>query len=406
MILRQIYPRHPYRGYSLLLPLVIWLFVFFPFPQSAQAAQITLAWNPNAEPDLAGYMVNYGTVSGNYQVYMDVGNITQATITNLQDGGTYYFAVTAYNVSGIESGYSNEVSYTASAACTYSLSPTSQSAGSSGVSGAVSVTTSSGCTWAAVSNASWITITSNNSVTGAGTLNYSVSANSGTASRTGTLTIAGRAFTVTQSGSSGASGGSSSGSWTFCADEGQRCSFTGTKNVRYGANGVYVYKSLTNGTACSNSVFGDPLKGADKQCYIQASGTFTLTASAGSGGAISPSQSVQIASGGSQTFTITPSNGYQVASILVDGVNMGALTTYTFSNVTANHTISVSFTSSSGSWTFCADEDQRCSFTGTKNVRYGLNGVYVYKSLTNGTACSNSVFGDPLRGADKQCYIQ
>ncbi|MGZ3579486.1 MAG: InlB B-repeat-containing protein, partial [Syntrophales bacterium] len=144
-----------------------------------------------------------------------------------------------------------------------------------------------------------------------------------------------------------------------------------------------------------------------KQCYIQCqSGTFTITASAGSGGTISPSGSVQIACGGAQAFTITPSNGYQVNSILVDGTNMGALTPYTFSNVTANHTISASFALSSGSWVFCADEGQLCSFTGTKNVAYGANGVYVFKTLTDGTMCTNSVFGDPLYGVVKQCYIQ
>ena len=85
---------------------------------------------------------------------------------------------------------------------------------------------------------------------------------------------------------------------------------------------------------------------------------------------------------------------------------MGALTTYTFSNVTANHTISASFALSSGRWVFCADEDQLCSFTGTKNVRYGADGVYVFKTLTDGTMCTNSVFGDPLDGVVKQCYIQ
>jgi hypothetical protein len=123
----------------------------------------------------------------------------------------------------------------------------------------VSVTTSSGCAWTVASNASWITLTSNSSVAGPRTVNYSVSANSGTTSRTGTMSIAGKTFTVTQSGSS----------WVFCANENQLCSFTGTKNVRFGANGVYVFKTLTNGTMCSNSVFGDPLSGVQKQCDIR-----------------------------------------------------------------------------------------------------------------------------------------
>ena len=55
--------------------------------------------------------------------------------------------------------------------------------------------------------------------------------------------------------------------WTFCANEGVWCSFTGIKNVRYGANGSYYYKTFTNGTSCTNVVFGDPLYGTKKQCY-------------------------------------------------------------------------------------------------------------------------------------------
>ena len=76
--------------------------------------------------------------------------------------------------------------------------------------------------------------------------------------------------------------------------------------------------------------------------------TYTVTASAGSGGAISPSGAVSVTSGGNQTFTISPGSGYQINSVTVDGVDQGAVTTFTFTNVTANHTISVAFTSSGG----------------------------------------------------------
>jgi Fe-S cluster assembly ATPase SufC len=62
----------------------------------------------------------------------------------------------------------------------------------------VSVTSPSGCSWTAVSNASWISIISGANGTGNGTVKYSVSANSATTSRTGTLTIAGQTFTVAQ----------------------------------------------------------------------------------------------------------------------------------------------------------------------------------------------------------------
>ena len=58
--------------------------------------------------------------------------------------------------------------------------------------------------------------------------------------------------------------------WTFCAPEGGFCAFAGTTEVRYGGNGVYTYKTLSNGTACTNSVFGDPVAGTAKQCAIGA----------------------------------------------------------------------------------------------------------------------------------------
>jgi hypothetical protein len=57
------------------------------------------------------------------------------------------------------------------------------------------------------------------------------------------------------------------------------------------------------------------------------------------------------------------------------------------------------------SWKTCASEHQYCSFNGTKKVRYGANGTYTYKVLTNGTKCSNSVFGDPLYGTVKNCAV-
>lgn len=82
--------------------------------------------------------------------------------------------------------------------CNYGISPTNGTFTSSAGTGAVSVT-SSGCNWTATSNASWITVTSGGTGSGSGTVDYFVSANTGTTARTGTITIAGRLFTVTQS---------------------------------------------------------------------------------------------------------------------------------------------------------------------------------------------------------------
>ena len=56
-----------------------------------------------------------------------------------------------------------------------------------------------------------------------------------------------------------------------------------------------------------------------------------------------PSGAVAVKYGANKTFTIKPNTSYHVANVLVDGVSVGAVTTYTFSNVTANHTISATF---------------------------------------------------------------
>ena len=71
--------------------------------------------------------------------------------------------------------------------------------------------------------------------------------------------------------------------------------------------------------------------------------THTITASAGSGGTISPSGVISVAHGASRTFTITSSTGYQIENVLVDGSSAGTVSTYTFTNVTSDHTISASF---------------------------------------------------------------
>jgi hypothetical protein len=248
---------------------------------NAHAAQVSLAWNEAT--GATGYKLYYGTASGNYAYYIDAGNATSKTLSDLSTGATYYFAATSYDSSGTQSGYSSEVSYTVPSACTYSISPAGVSVSASGTTGSITVTTQSGCAWTASSAASWMTITSGASGSGSGTVSYSVAANTATSSRTAASTVAGSSFTVTQVAAAAA----------------------------------------TPAAATS----------------------YAITASAGSGGSISPSGSVSVSKGASKTFTITPKSGYSVKSVTVDGVSKGALTSYTFSNVTAKHTISVTFKS-------------------------------------------------------------
>ena len=75
----------------------------------AFAGTATVSWDPNTESDLNGYKIYYGTSSGNYDATIDAGNATNFPVTGLQNSIKYYFVVTAYDFSGNESGFSNEV---------------------------------------------------------------------------------------------------------------------------------------------------------------------------------------------------------------------------------------------------------------------------------------------------------
>lgn len=74
------------------------------------AGSVTASWKANSEPDIAGYKLFIGKVSGVYSDSIDVGNTTAIEVNDLDDRSKYFFAVTAYDSTGNESSFSNEVS--------------------------------------------------------------------------------------------------------------------------------------------------------------------------------------------------------------------------------------------------------------------------------------------------------
>ena len=98
-----------FRVRSLVTSVVLTFFIVLVRPAVSSAQSITLAWDPNTEPSVAGYMVYGGTESGNYTQMIDAGSQTTIQVTAIDPAKNNYFAVRAYTVDGLWSGLSNEV---------------------------------------------------------------------------------------------------------------------------------------------------------------------------------------------------------------------------------------------------------------------------------------------------------
>ncbi len=87
---------------------------------------------------------------------------------------------------------------------------------------------------------------------------------------------------------------------------------------------------------------------ADGKLTVDERPVYTVKATAGSHGSITPSGNVDVLHGGSQTFTFAANSGYAISNVKIDGASIGAVKSYTFENVTENHTIEVTFMKANG----------------------------------------------------------
>jgi len=86
--------------------------VFRLWASNAPPRSTTLAWNTSVPATgVTGYYIHYGTTTGNYTNRIDAGLSSSGTVPNLRVGVTYYFVMTAYTASGLESAYSNEAAW-------------------------------------------------------------------------------------------------------------------------------------------------------------------------------------------------------------------------------------------------------------------------------------------------------
>jgi len=96
------------------------------------------------------------------------------------------------------------------------------------------------------------------------------------------------------------------------------------------------------------SVLVDGIRVGRTWADVSTGATYVINASAGPGGTISPSGAVTVPTGGSQAFAIAPSGGFTIQDVIVDGLSVGPVASYTFTAVSANHTIQASFATGDG----------------------------------------------------------
>jgi len=257
------------------------LFILFTCLNAANAAEVTLAWDANSEDNLAGYKLYYaadasdgasyggtGLAEGDSPVVINIEDLSDASapvfsLSGLEEGRQYFFALTAFDTDTLESDYSDEVAYeVGTAAATYAI----------------------------------------------------------TASAT--------------------EGGTISPVGTEMVTAGDTRTFIITPNDHYHIVGVTVDGSPVG------QVTDYTFQNVSAAHTISASfeiDTYTVTATAGDNGAISPAGVSSVDYGASLAVTVIPDTGYHVADVLVDGSSVGAVAGFSFDNITTWHTIAAAF---------------------------------------------------------------
>ena len=260
----------------------------------------------------AGYRVSYVLVN-----WSDKGALTSYTFENVQANQTIAVAFTpiTYAITVAQGANGTISPYTSSNISqgtnkTYSITPATGYH--------VETLTVDGLPVAPANSYTFTNIQANHSITAAFAANpsYTISANAGTG---GSISPAGD--TLVQAGLSK--------TYTIIPDAGQRVAKVLVDGVNKGAITSYYFYKVASGHTIVASFVPD---------------TYTITATVtGSGGSITPSGTITVNGGASQSYDIAPAAGYKISYVLVNGVNKGAVASYTFTNVRANQTIKVGF---------------------------------------------------------------
>jgi hypothetical protein len=412
-----------------ILPLFVIFTIYFLQLPTAFAATATLAWDANTESGVEGYIMYYGTTSPNYQHNVDVGNTTGCTISGLEPGQVYYFAVTAYNATG-ESGFSEEVSYEIPFDSStpdeviidngdegtsftgtwqissgpdpygenslYSIEPGTHYAYEASIAGAYTVS----LWW--TEHAIWRITSVPVQIFDANTLLDTVyvnqQTNGGQWNMLGEYDFSGTARVVVVSETDGSAGNDSTcaDAVRFLSDEipsdifhisasaspGGSISPDGEITVNRGSSEAFTIVADTNHHIVDVTVDGTSMGAVSSYTFNDvnqdhaiaatfALNTYTIAASAEGCGTISPPGTVAVDHGSNQTYSIIPHENCQIVDVKVDGNSVGTSSTYSFNNVTADHAIAASFTADRHTITASADANGSISPRDAVSVDYG-----------------------------------
>ncbi len=177
--------------------------------------------------------------------------------------------------------------------------------------------------------------------------------------------------------------------FTITATAGANGSLSGPATINYGSNATYTIIPATGYHIADVQVDGVSVGAVTSYTLTNittnhtissafAINTFTITATAGANGSLSGPATINY--GSNATYTIIPATGYHIADVQVDGVSVGAVTSYTLTNITTNHTISSTF--AINTFAITATAGPNGGLSGPATVNYGGNAVYTITPAT------------------------
>ncbi|BBO78132.1 hypothetical protein DSCW_55490 [Desulfosarcina widdelii] len=304
-----------------------------------QTAEVTISWDPN-DPTPEGYRIFQRTEGESYEYSQPcwTGSDTQGTVYNLDWNTTYYFVVRAYE-GDLESADSEEVSYQTpvSETTTYTITAAAGNNGSISPSGSVAVAEDADQTFTITPDSGYsIADVLVDGVSQGAIASYAFSQ----VAADHTITVEFTADTYWISASAGDHGDINPVGDTEVVQRGSQ-TFTITPDDGYSVASVVV-DGVDQGLLTSYTF--DSIDADHTITANFSANTYAITASAGENGSVSPAGTTSVEHGGSTTVTITPDSGYAIADVLVDSVSQGAIESYTFSNVTVDHSLQATFT--------------------------------------------------------------